>query len=379
MNMDELYKPLPAYPVGSILTFYLPFVGSWIENANLWFRNIEGDLIMDLFPSQNIKVSGNGSVDCNDISFIIETESLTDEDLAVQEKFYAKVPSEINFLDVTPVNFYNQKLSAASQNKLELDSLRGEYAFLLVCIRAVGATNQNEGLQNYVGLGPNGSIDILDPGSKSILGSGQSIDETYLRNFVYPQHWSNDLNSQKNMYYIPFGGDGRSALSGARDGSLYFDGSRYYLSLTPAQVGVSRKQLITSSAAVGTGFVQYEFDGKKTKPIAVDAVAQVVEDALNNLCSFKHYPQGPLTCTVVHDPASPGLFHPIITFSSNVDIHGKEVNKVNYSGSIAGVSFDNVIQVEGKQGFKTDDYDIAIYGYKYSKMLSMNGKLSIQE
>ena len=79
------------------------------------------------------------------------------------------------------------------------------------------------------------------------------------------------------------------------------------------------------------------------------------------------------------DPASPGLFHPIITFSSNVDIHGKEVNKVNYSGSIAGVSFDNVIQVEGKQGFKTDDYDIAIYGYKYSKMLSMNGKLSIQE
>ena len=136
-------------------------------------------------------------------------------------------------MHATPVNFYNHRLTAGNVTKLELDSLRGEFSFLLLLIRATGATNNANGNFTFVGLGDDAKLDVLDPGSKSVLGSGTSIDEQYLRNYVWAKHFKTDMSRVKNIYHIPFGGNSLASFMGARDGSIYFDGSRNYLSVQP--------------------------------------------------------------------------------------------------------------------------------------------------
>lgn len=232
-NMDDNWDPLPSITAGSTKTFYLPLLGSWIDTADLFFKNIEGDLIFDFYPESDIRMSGTGTIDVNTMEFLVSTEQLTDEDAKTQEKFNMQVGSEIDYLDVTPVQFYNHSLTANSQTKLELDSLRGEFAFLLLLIKQTGASNANNGHFEYVSLGENAKIDVLDPGSKSILGSGTGIDEQYLRNYVFSKHFRTDFSDKKSAYHIPFGGNSLKAFLGARDGSIWFDGSRNYLSITP--------------------------------------------------------------------------------------------------------------------------------------------------
>ena len=228
MNMNPTLGPHACDVSSGEHTFHLPLIGSWIDTGDLWFKNVVGDVIVDFYPRSTI-IDGNGSnVDCLSMDFVIQTEDLEDRDIATQEKFHSSVSSEVTFLDVTPVNFYNQRLQPNTQVKLELDALRGDFAFLVVYIRDQGAS----GSKSY-DIGANGKIDILNPGSQSMLGSGSGIVNHYLKHYIMPQHISSDFLNDHQMIILPFGGSTTKAFYGAKDGSMYFDGSRFYLSMTP--------------------------------------------------------------------------------------------------------------------------------------------------
>jgi hypothetical protein len=214
---------------------FIPMVGSWIDSGDLFWKGVDGDLIIDFFPNGNIRgTQGNTyQVDCSGIEFVIQTEQLTDDDMATQTKFHNSVASEINFLDVTPVNFYSQTVNASNNVKLELDALNGEYSFLAVYIRSTASNASTAPRTALQYLGNSAKIDLLDPGSKSILGSGSGISMNYLKNFVTPSHFKNRLLENHNITIVPFCGSCSESFQGVRDGCVRFDGSRYYLSITP--------------------------------------------------------------------------------------------------------------------------------------------------
>lgn len=235
MNMYRNGKPYrvqtnTASAAGEMI-FHLPLIGSWIDTGDLWFKNVAGDVIVDFYPRNNLYLNApdpTGQIDCVSMDFVIQTEELEDRDIVTQEKFHNTISSEVGFLDVTPVHFYNQSLASNMQVKLELDALRGDYAFLVIYIRPQN-TNQMDSLD----IGHDGIIDILTPGSQSMLGSGSGIVNNYLKHYMMPQHINSDFLHEHNMIILPFGGSTTKAFYGAKDGSMYFDGSRNYLSLTP--------------------------------------------------------------------------------------------------------------------------------------------------
>lgn len=234
MNRDESPREVRtgnANLTGGEMTFHLPLIGSWIDTGDIWFKNITGDVIVDFYPRNHLfkgTPDPNQQIDCVSMDFVIQTEELEDRDIATQESFHNSVSSEITFLDVTPVHFYNQRIQPSTQVKLELDALRGDYAFLVAYIRP-----QNSNNILSVDIGSDGKIDILNPGSQSMLGSGSGIVNSYLKHYIMPQHISSDFLNEHNMIILPFGGSITKAFYGSKDGSMYFDGSRFYLSLTP--------------------------------------------------------------------------------------------------------------------------------------------------
>lgn len=236
---DNVFTQGPAFTTdgsgNANVEVFIPILGSWVDSGDLFWKSIDGDMVIDFHPNANIRgVQGDTyQVDCTGLEFVIQTEALTDEDVRTQTKFHDSVASETSFLDVTPVNFYNQTVTASSTLKLELDALNGEFAFLAVYIRDLNADASSNPRTALNSIGPLGRIDILDPGSKSIIGSGTGISERYLKNFIVPRHFKNRLLENTDVLIVPFGGNCANAYSGVKDGCLHLDGSRYYLSLTP--------------------------------------------------------------------------------------------------------------------------------------------------
>ena len=212
-------------------TQYLPLLGSWFENVDLWFRNIEGDIVVDFYPRNSIPTEEfDGEINVEAMDFVIQTEELSDHDMQIQSRFHNQFASEHNFLDIVPVNFYNYKLQGGSTSKFELDAVNGDVAFLVVYVKYPVTITP----VLTKSLGKSSRIDVLSPGSKSLLGSGTGIELGYLKNKVLPSHFHNDfLKEHPNMIVVPFCSSVSKSMFGIKSGSMYFDGSRNYLSITP--------------------------------------------------------------------------------------------------------------------------------------------------
>jgi len=212
-------------------THYLPLLGSWFENADMWFRNIEGDIVVDFYPRSNLHIgSNNGSISVESMDFVIQTEELSEQDMHIQTRFHNQFASEHNFLDIIPVNFYGFKLQGGVTSKFELDAVNGDVAFLVMYVKNQSLASPVQ----FMELGNRTRIDVLSPGSKSLLGSGTGLELEYLRNRVLPTHIHNDFFlNHPQITVIPFCSSVSKSIFGVKSGSMYFDGSRYYLSVTP--------------------------------------------------------------------------------------------------------------------------------------------------
>lgn len=217
------------------LELFIPFLGSWVDTGDLWWKGIDGDLVIDFYPNTNIRgvQTDTYGITCQSMDFVIQTEALEDTDVQVQEKFHSSVASETRFLDVTPINFFNENITQSATKRFELDALNGDVAFLVVYIRALNGDASSNHRTQLRSIGATGRVDILDPGSKSILGSGNGISLNYLKHVILPHHFPNRFLDNHEILVIPFGGNSREAFGGALDGCMSFDGSRYYLSITP--------------------------------------------------------------------------------------------------------------------------------------------------
>ena len=176
------------------------------------------------------------SVDCNDISLIVETENLTREDEKSHQNYYSQVISSNRVLDWTPVDEYSKTLTANAVSTVDLDSVVGKCAGFVVIVRETGATNTNNKLFEYVDLGDTAQIDFITNGGKSILGSGVPLDAKYLRDEIWATHFSTNFNSKKNAYFIPFTQDAKNALHGVVDGYVTLNSSGHKLQIKPPAV-----------------------------------------------------------------------------------------------------------------------------------------------
>jgi hypothetical protein len=140
---------------------------------------------VDFFPASSIIVSTatpSFQIDCSAMSLLIQTENLTADDEKNHQHFHSQVVSSNRLIEWIPVREFSKTLTAGSQTTIDLDSVVGKCAGLVVLVRETGATNLNNGKSKYVSLGDESKWDIVSSGNKSILGSGVPLEGAYIQN-----------------------------------------------------------------------------------------------------------------------------------------------------------------------------------------------------
>jgi hypothetical protein len=366
---------------GSTETFYLPLVGTWFDSDVYW-ANMDGDVVVDFFPSNSIKQSdtnaGAFAVNCSSMSLVIQTENLTSEDEKNHEVFHSQVIQSNRVLDWVPVREFSKTLTAGSQTTIDLDSVVGKCAGLVVMVRPTGASNTGNGKFDYVGLGPDARFDLVTAGNKSILGSGVPLDASYLKNEVWKSHFSTDYNTLKNAYYIPLTDNTKQAYHGVVNGLVDLNSSGHKLQITPGGAGSDCVQRIVAPNTPVAGRLKFSFKGEESSSLPFNATVPQISAAIDNIETVRNYPGGALSST------SDTTFS--ANANTNISFAGRRVMETLYvrteglvdSGANA-LSQDTVRDVRwGKDGFTSGTYDVDVYAMVYQTHHSKAGKITTE-
>lgn len=392
LDNDRLHQILPnanysdnwgernSLAAGQSRTFYLPLVGSVFDNSNLMVQHLNSDILFDFYPASTIVVSGSGTVTCQELSLVCNTEELTDLDKQEHEKIHANFVNTSGYIDVVPITFPAQLLTAGIQTKLDISNIRGKCAYFDLIIRAQSSSNTDNGRLKYVSIGDNtGTLDILDAGSKSVWGSGQALHGRFVRGEVWASHHSSDFAQNRAFYRIPFCADVVSAFKGVRDGFIELSDEKYYLSIMPSAAGVAPIITATPSGTATSGAFRLSFDGQFTSVIAYNETAANIKIALEALSSFRNSFVGtPLTVTVSGPLTASATF----TFGQSFNLQGRMIN-VHSEGMFIGatpltVNIPTAETTVGQAGFTTGTYDISIYAGVHKALHYSSGNIAVE-
>jgi hypothetical protein len=217
-NMKPDFSPQEEWVAGDTLTFFLPLIGSYLD-INQYFADVQGDIVLDFVPATSIVSSGSATIDV-DCNSNVETENLSNEDEKAHQQYHQQIISSNRVVDFVPVVEFNKTLTANTVATIDLDSVIGKTAGLLLLVKKTGATNTNNDSSQFVSLGDNATLDFITSGGKSILGSGVPLTAQFIQNELWATHFDSDYSKNKSAYFIPFSGDARSTLKGRIDGNL---------------------------------------------------------------------------------------------------------------------------------------------------------------
>ena len=383
MSVDTPYAPAPALQPGTY-TFYLPLSGSFLSGGDFFWRDSSTDFTLEFTPdSAGIAISGtNANIDCAAMNIIIQSEQLTDTDTKRLTMDYMNNLWTHNYLDVVPVASQSRTLTAGSTYLHDLTSVVGKSPFCLLSIRATGASNVGNAYWKYLGLGddsnPGGTIDLVDSGNKSILGSGAAIPSGWLRRELFAQHIETDYGKQVALYMIPFSNNVLGAMQGEVNGYFHFkNGEKMQLAITPGAAAVNEQQTITLSAAPTSGFYRLAWKGRYTDQLAFNASAASMGAALSAVDSVV---RDGLTFSF-SAALSAGTTSVATITSGNLGLlRGEQVQVTdnNLLNTGVGVSAITSITTAGNGGFTTGTYDITAYFYIYKTARQMGGLLSVR-
>ena len=160
--------------------YYLPLIGTILDVLSLYWGNSNSDIQVTFTPASDIRISGTGTVSIDAFDIIFETENLSSMDekqhISLNENFITTQ----RYLDPLQVQFSAQTLTASTLSKFNLNSIVGDVAFLAFFVRAAYGSNTDNANLDFVSLGDSGTVDILDAGSKSILGNRSSLSSRFL-------------------------------------------------------------------------------------------------------------------------------------------------------------------------------------------------------
>jgi hypothetical protein len=363
-------NPLKA---GTSKRFYLPLVGSWINNLDYYFSNSQQDLIIEIFPSANVIVNGSGTVDCNGLQLIVENKNITPRDSAILASQFSSRVFACNYLDVVPAHSYNQTLTAGVVNKIDLTNIRGLCSHLLVEIKATGASNTNASNMNLYNLGQNSYIDVITADNQSIFGNGVSVPVAWLQNEVSNHHFNTDVFSvAKNYYIIPFTNSIRGSYQGRIDGCMRFDGSKYQLAIQP-NLQVAEVQTLTFSGTSTAGNCSFWFRGEVSQSVSFNASVGTIKSVLENMKTLRA-----MNATVTASGTISSGASITLTITANESFNGDLILVTNNS-LLAGSTAVSCVTSETTAditGIASGTFDCYVYAFLFKEANLSKGQLT---
>lgn len=340
---------------------YLYFPNSFMEQVKPYLKDIKGQLILTFYcNTAGIIVSGTGTVALNSIELQVRNHHMTDYEAQVYNQFYP-YQKKHNITRCIRITDTSKTLTNGSATDFSLQSIEGNYVSHLIFGVLAGTTQApaNGGTFNYLALGDEAMIDIVDASGTSIFGSGAAIKGKEL-DFLAYKEFNNEILDKLNLYCLPLTARIADVYNGKRRGGFNIkQGASLYLRITP-HAGVSEICSLTLANTNTQGSYQLNYDGQNTTTLAFNSSAANIKTALENLQTIKDD-----RLTVTASGTAAGSF--TVTFSPAKEV-GKLVNMnvvtlANVGGTLESPA--SATTTRGKRGYSNSGSSCTLHVLAY--------------
>ena len=370
-NVSENTK----FKSGETRDIYLKIPALFFHLNAIDLSHVRSDLRLRLELSNDIAVSGSASnLSLDSLNLVIRNfaEENFDHNHRVQRQMKNK--HKYIYLDCDRYQVSDKSINANSTCRVELDQFTGKMGFAVVAIKPSSTPSASDKSKiNFVEIGPNGTFDITNPSSQSLLGQGTALKESH----VY-QIWNQQTGNPhvKGLYMIPFSKSCKKAAIGVVDGFMEFVGLRDYLEITPDSAGQQEVHTIDLGTTSSAGTYRYAFTkgGVSDQELDNTDEANSIQDVIDAMPQLAER-----DITVQVNNSLVNTDSQTITFSNDSGKVSDELGKITILGNGIAKVNNTTVSTVGRRGFSTSgsNYQINVYMFKFKCLeVHPNGRLT---
>ena len=225
-------------------------------------------------------------------------------------------------------------------------------------------------------IGKEGTFDITNSASQSLLGNGTAIKQDYIYDIFSKQTGNPHL---KGVYLINFSRSVKHSLAGKVNGFFEFVGLRDYLEITFGDAATSEVQTITTDELGVTGSYRYAFENGAISDQELDYDASTT-DIQNAIDAMPQLAERDISVTV--NDGIDATTTQTVTFNSRSGKVTDELGKITILGNGTNCKVNSTaLTTPHQSGWTTgSDYTVEIHCYKYKCLeVAKNGKITTKD
>ena len=365
------------FKAGETRDVYLQIPALFLHLNALDMRHTRNDFRFRFEFSNDIVVSGDRTnLSLDNLNLVAQTFSEEPYDYRHRMGRQQKNKHKYIYLDHEILSYNSYTLTAGSTQKFALDQFVGKCPFLFVVIKPNNnPVASDKSKIDYVEIGKDGTFDITNSASQSLLGNGTAIKQDY----IYDQFSKQTGNPHlRGVYMINFCKNVKQSLAGKPNGFFEFVGVRDYLEVTFDSAPVQEVHTINLGTTATSGTYRYAFengaisdqdcdwnDSNSDIDTVIEAMPQLVDrnitvsvnDGINNTTSQT------------------------ITFDARAGKVSDELGKITILGNGTPKVTSTSVSTVGKKGFTTgSNYQVEIHMYKFKCLeVAKNGNITCKD
>ena len=365
------------FKTGETRDVYLQLPALFLYLNALDMRHTRSDFRFRFEFSNDIVVNGDVSnLSLDNLNLIAQTFSEEPYDYRHRMTRLRNNKHKYIYLDHEILSYNSYNLNAGSTQKFALDQFVGKCPFLIVVIKPSNNPSASDQSKiKYVEIGKDGTFDITNASSQSLLGNGTALKQDY----VYDQFLKQTGNPHlRGVYLINFSKSVKQSVAGKPNGFFEFVGLRDYLEITFDSAPTQEVHTVNLGATSPDGTYRYAFENGIISDQELDNtdITSTIETAIN---AIPQLVERDITVDVDADLVSTSSQN--ITFSAGSGKVSDEFGKITIVGNGISKVTGSTVSTVGKTGWTSgSDYTVEIHMYKFKCLeVSKNGKITCKD
>ena len=362
------------FKAGETRDVYLQIPALFLHLNALDMRHTRNDFRFRLEFSNDIVISGDRTnLSLDSLNMVAQTFAEEGYDYRHRMTKLQKNCHKYIYLDHEILSYNSYNLSAGATQKFALDQFVGKCPFLFVVIKPNNSPVASDKSKiKYSEIGVDGTIDITNSSSQSLLGNGTAIKQDY----IYDQ-FSKQLGNPylKGVYLINFSRSVKHSLAGKVNGFFEFVGLRDYLEITFDSAPTQEVHTISTDSLGITGSYKYCFENGAISDQELDYNDEpaAIQTAINAMPQLE---ERDITVTV--NDGLDAVTSQTITYSNGSGKVSQDLGKISIIGNGIPKVNSTALTTPNKSGWTTgSNYTVEIHAYLFKCLeVDKNGKIT---
>ena len=364
------------FKAGETRDVYIPLPALFMHLNAIDMKHIRSDFRIRLEFSSDIVISGDkANLSVDNLEAVIRTYSEESFDYQSRMKSLRSNNHKYIYLDHERLTFNDKTLNASQTLRLPMDQFVGRCPFVVVVIKPNNnPVASDKSLFNYQEIGTNGTFDITNSSSQSLLGNGTALKQDHIYEIFSNQTGNPHL---QGVYLIPFCDNVKKSVTGHINGSFSFVGIKDYIEITFDSAPTAEVQTITQNAVSSAGTYRYAFEkaGISDQELDYNSNASAIKSVLDAMPELQ---ERNISVTAGGDLTSATQ---TITFNAGSGQVSNELGKITIIGNGTSKVNNTAVTTQGKKGWTSgSNYQVEIHMYKYKCLkVDKHGRITCKD